>query len=192
MRKLIMFVSVSLNGFFEGPNHDISWHNVDDEVNKFAIGQLRETDTILFGRRTYQLFEGYWPKAPRDPATSKGNLEIANLINNMKKIVFSKTLPKVEEKENWKNVKLMREVNAEEIRLWKQQSGKNMSVGGNSLAVKLAESGLIDEFRVMINPVALGNGTPLFEGIKERLDLKLVATQTFQSGNVLLTYRPAS
>jgi len=116
LRKIVIFTSVSLNGFFEGPNHDISWHNVDDEFNKFAIEQLREIDTILFGRRTYQLFEDAFPKAAADPATSKDNLEKANLINNMNKIVYSKTLQSVREKEGWRNVRLVRQMNPDEIK----------------------------------------------------------------------------
>ena len=185
-----MLISISLDGFFEGQNHDITWHNVDEEFNKFAIDQLRETDTILFGRRTYQLFEDFWPKAADDPTISKDNLEIARLINNMDKIVFSKTLPRVEEKKNWKNIRLIREVNPEEINRWKRQPGKNLSVGGNNLAVGLAQSGLIDEFQIMVNPIALGRGTPLFQGTKERLNLRLLRTRMFKSGNVLLCYEP--
>ena len=190
MRRLLMLMSISLDGFFEGRNHDISWHNVDEEFNKFALDQLRETDTILFGRRTYQLFEDSWPKAADNPTTSKDNLEIAHLINNMNKIVFSKTLQRVEEKKNWKNVKLIREVNPEEINRWKQQRGKDLAVGGNNLAVSLAQNGLVDEFQIMVNPVVLGNGTPLFEGIEERLNLRLLRTRMFKSGNVLLSYEP--
>ena len=185
-----MFMSTSLDGFFEGLNHDITWHHVDEEVNKFAIDQLREADTILFGRRTYQLFEDYWPKAADDPTMSQPNLEIAHLINNMNKIVFSKTLQGVEEKKNWKNVRLVREVNPEEINRWKQQPGKSLSVGGNNLAVSLAHSGLIDEFRIMVNPIALGKGTLLFHGMDEKLNLKLLSTRIFKSGNVLLCYKP--
>ena len=192
MRKIVVFTSVSLNGYFEGPNHDISWHNLDDELNKFAIEQLRESDTILFGRRTYQLFEDAFPKTAADPATSKDNLEIAYLINNMNKIVYSRTLQSVREKENWRNVKLLRQVNPEEIIQWKQQSGKNISAGGNELVASLAENGLIDEFRLMINPIALTDGTSLLHGIRKRLHLRLLKTQTFKSGNLLLTYEPAT
>ena len=190
MRRLFMFMSASLDGFFEGLNHDITWHHVDEETNKFAIGQLRESDTILFGRRTYQLFEDFWPRAAEDPTMSEDNLEIARLINNMNKIVFSKTLPGVEEKKNWKNVRLVREVNPEEINRWKQEPGKNLNVGGNNLAVSLAQNGLIDEFRIMVNPIALGKGTLLLHGIDEKLNLKLLSTRTFKSGNVLLCYEP--
>jgi dihydrofolate reductase len=190
LRRLFIFMTISVDGFFEGRNHDISWHNVDEEFNKFAIEQLRETDTILFGRRTYELFEDAWPKAADDPRTSKDNLEIARLINNMNKIVFSKTLRKVGEEESWRNVRLIREVNPEEIKRWKQEPGKDLSVGGNNLAVSFAEAGLIDEIRIMIDPVVIGKGTPLFEGIKDKLNLRLLKIRTFKSGNVLLYYQP--
>ncbi|MGA8857127.1 MAG: dihydrofolate reductase family protein [Candidatus Bathyarchaeia archaeon] len=151
---------------------------------------MRETDAILFGRRTYELFEDTWPKAADDPRMSKDNLEIARLINNMNKIVFSKTLKKIEEKESWRNVKLIREVNPEEIKRWKQESGKDLGIGGNNLAVSFAQVGLIDEIRIMVDPVVLGKGTPLFEGIKDKLNLRLLKTRTFKSGNVLLYYQP--
>jgi len=188
--KLFTFMTISLDGFFEGRDHDISWHNVDDEVKKFAIEQLRETDTILFGRRTYELFEDFWPKAADDPKISKDNLEIASLINNMNKVVFSKTLTKVKEKENWRNVKLIHDVNPEEIKRWKQESGKDLDIGGSNLAVSFAQLGLIDEIRIMVAPIILGEGTRLFEGIKDKLNLSLLKTRTFKSGNVLLYYQP--
>jgi dihydrofolate reductase len=190
MGKIIWFMTISLDGYFEGPNHDISWHNVDDEFNKFAIEQLREADTILFGRRTYQLFEDYWPRAANDPSISEENLEIADLINNMKKIVYSRTLQKVEERENWKNMTLSREVNPGEVNALKNQPGKNLSVGGNTLGVSFVQMGLIDEFRILIDPVAIGAGNSLFNGIKNRLKMRLLETRTFKSGNVLLCYEP--
>ena len=190
MRKLIWLVTISLDGYFEGPSHDISWHIVDEEFNEFAIEQLREEDTILFGRRTYQLFEDYWPRAAKDPSMSAEDLEIASLINNMKKIVYSKTLEKVAEKENWKNVTLVREVDPDGITALKRQSGKNLSVGGNELAVSFVKMGLVDEFRIMIDPVAIGAGTALFKGIKDKLKMRLLETRTFKSGNVLLCYEP--
>jgi len=108
----------------------------------------------------------------------------------MNKIVFSKTLQNVEEKKNWKNVKLLTEVNPEEISRWKQQPGKDLNVGGNNLAVNLARSGLIDEFQIMVNPVALGKGTLLLHGMDEKLNLNLLRTRIFKSGNVLLCYEP--
>jgi len=189
MRMMFFFQSVSLDGFFEGPDHDISWHNVDDEFNRFAIEQLRETDTILFGRRTYQLFESYWPGVTRASGASDENIEIARLINNMNKVVFSRTLSGVEEKENWRNVRLVHEASPEEIRSWKQRPGKALSVGGNNLAVSLARMGLIDELRIMVMPVLLGKGNRLFSDANEKMNLRLVSTRAFKSGNVLLCYR---
>ena len=188
MGRLLVFMTVSTNGFFEGTNHDISWHNVDEEVHQFAIELLAATDTILFGRRTYQLFEDFWPKIPDDSTTPKPILEIAHLINNVNKIVYSKTLDRVQEKNNWKNVKLAREVDPGEISRLKRERDKNLTVGGSNLAVTLAELGLIDEVQIMISPVVLEEGTPLLQGIRKKLALKLLRTRVFNSGNVLLCY----
>jgi dihydrofolate reductase len=190
MRKIYLFMMLSLDGYFEGPNHDISWHNVDDEFSRFALEQLKEADLFLYGRRMYQLMENFWPKAVNDINMSKENLEIANLINNTAKIVFSKTLQKVEEKENWKNVRLFHEFNPEEITRPKQQPGKSIWVGGSDLALSFIKARLIDEFRFMINPIVIGNGTPIFKGLDSKLNLELVKTRKFNSGNVLLYYKP--
>jgi dihydrofolate reductase len=190
MRKLYMFVSLSLDGYFEGPNHDISWHNVDSETNKFAIEMLRSTDLFLWGRRIYQLMEGYWPKAAEDPSTSSDDREIARLMNNTEKIVFSKTLDRVEETKNWKVTKLVREFDSKEIRRLKAQPGKEINVGGPDLATSFMKDGLIDELRFMINPVAIGEGTPLFRGLERRVKLELLEARKFSSGNMLLCYRP--
>jgi dihydrofolate reductase len=190
MRKLYMFMSLSLDGYFEGPNHDISWHVVDDEFNKFAIEQLRKTDLFLWGRRIYQLMEGYWPRTAEDPLTSSDDREIARLMNNTEKIVFSKTLDRVEETKNWKVTKLIHEFDPKEIRRLKAQPGKEIGVGGPDLSTSLMKDGLIDELRLMINPVAIGEGTPIFQGLKGRVKLELLETRKFSSGNVLLCYRP--
>lgn len=188
MGKITTFVNLSLDGFFEGTNHDISWHNVDEEFNQFAIEMLNESEIILFGRRTYQLFEGYWPRAARDPATSKSNLQIADLINNMEKIVFSKSLQKVEEGENWKNVRLVHAIDPVEIRDLERNHRGNIDVGGNSLCAHFVDLGLLDEVRIMVNPIVIGNGSSLLNGIQNRLELKLLETRTFSSGNVFLRY----
>lgn len=192
MRKVYLFMMLSIDGYFEGPNHDLSWHNVDDEFNKFAIEQLREADIMLFGRRTYQLMESFWPKAANDPKMSKENLEVASLMNNTPKLVFSRTLDGVEEQKNWKNVRLVHDFNPAEIRRMKKQPGKGMWVGGSDLAVSFIKEGLIDEFRFMINPVTIGAGTSIFKGLDSKLNLELIKTRTFKSGNVLLYYQPAS
>jgi dihydrofolate reductase len=156
MRSIHLFVMLSLDGYFEGPNHDLSWHNVDDEFNKYAIEQLKETGLIMFGRRTYQLMESFWPKAAADPETSPDVREVAGLINNTEKIVFSRRLEDVREMENWKNVKLRRKVDPVEIIRLKEMPGKDIWVGTSDLAVSFIKEDLIDEFRFMINPVIVG------------------------------------
>jgi dihydrofolate reductase len=191
MGKITAFMNLSLNGFFEGKDHDISWHNVDEEFNQCAIQMLRETDVILFGRRTYQLFESYWPKAAGDPTTSASDLQIAELINHMDKVVFSKTLRKVEEGENWKNVRLLREVDPVELRELKRRYDKNLDVGGNDLLSSFVRLGLIEELRVMLNPVLVGEGSTYLRDTGNR-KLKLLEARTLESGNVLLRYEPVS
>jgi dihydrofolate reductase len=179
MRKIILYNLISIDGFFAGANGEIDWHNVDDEFNEYAAAFLRSLDTLIFGRVTYQLMENYWPSAPTD--------EIADKMNSLAKIVFSRTLPKVE----WTNSRLVKEINIEEISQWKQQAGKDMAIfGSGSLVSTFAAHGQIDEYRLIVNPVALGSGKPLFQGLHDRLNLSLRETKTFASGNVLLCYQP--
>jgi dihydrofolate reductase len=184
MRKIFLFMLVSLDGYYEGPNGDISWHNVDDEFNEFAVQQTSEIDTLLFGRKTYEVMASYWPTEAAisdDPA-------IAGLMNSLPKIVISTTLDAAD----WHNSRLVKENVAEEISKLKQGPGKEIAIFGSSdLAVSLAEMGLVDEYRIMVNPVILGEGKPLFKGA-DKLSLKLIKTRTFKSGNVLLYYQPAN
>ena len=191
MRQVYFFMSVSLDGYFEGPDHDLSWHNVDDEFNEFAVEQLRQTDLYLFGRRVYETMEAFWPNAPNDPSLSKDDLEIARQLNHTPKIVYSKTLDRVVETENWTNVTLLRDFDPEEVRRLKQQPGKSIGAGGSDFALSLIKHGLIDEFRLMITPVCLGRGTPLFSGLDRRRSLELIGARRFKSGSTLLTYKPA-
>jgi dihydrofolate reductase len=183
MRKTYFFILTSVDGFFEGPNHDIFWHNVDEEFNEFANEQLSSTDMLLFGRVTYEMMASYWPT----PAAKADDPVIAGLMNALPKIVVSTTLDKAE----WENTRLIKDNVAEEVGKLKQQAGKDMIVMGSSdLAVSLAEMGLVDEFRIMVNPVVLGAGKPVFSGIHGRMNLKLLKTRTFGNGNVLLYYAP--
>src|SRR3989304_2541406 len=182
MRKLFAFNMVSLDGFFEGPNRDINWHNVDDEFNQFAIEQTSTVDTILFGRVTYELMAGYWPT----PAATTDDPVIADLMNRLPKIVFSRTLQKAE----WNNTRLIKDHIAEEITILKQQPGKDLALFGSAnLLSTLIQMGLIDEHRIIVNPIVLGSGTPLYQGLKEKLNLKLLKTKTFRNANVLLYYQ---
>lgn len=186
-----MFMMLSLDGFFEGPGHDLSWHNVDDEFNMFALDMLRGADLFIYGRRMYQVMEEAWPRMAKDPTLSKENREIAYLINNTPKIVVSRTLNGVKENEYWKNVRLMHELDIEEIRRIKSQQGKDIMVGGSELATTLAREGLIDEFMFMMNPVVIGNGTRILSGLGLKLNLGLIGSKQFKSGNVLLKYAPS-
>jgi len=183
MRKLILFNLVTLDGFFEGPNKELDWHNVDKEFNKFANEQLLSASLLLFGRVTYELMSSYWPAQNAitdDPV-------IANQMNALPKIVFSRTL----EIAGWNNTRLIKDNVAEEIIKLKQQPGKNMILLGSAdLASAFRKLNLIDEYRIMINPILLGKGNPLFKSEDEKLNLKLLKTRVFTSGNVLLYYEP--
>ncbi|MGB8647505.1 MAG: dihydrofolate reductase family protein [Anaerolineae bacterium] len=183
MRKVFLFNMVSLDGFFEGPDRNINWHHVDAEFNEFAIHQLDETDALLFGRVTYQLMASYWPTLfarEDDPI-------VAGKMNSLPKFVFSRTLDKVE----WENSSLVQGDIAQAVSRLKQQPGQDLALFGSGvLAASLTRMGLIDEFRMMVNPVALGNGRRLFQDLSEPLKLNLIRTRVFASGNVLLVYQP--
>ena len=184
MRKIFLFMMVSLDGYYEGPNGDISWHNVDDEFNEFAVKQTREVGTLLFGRKTYEGMASYWPTQ----AAISNDPIIAGLMNSLPKIVISTTLDSAE----WDNTRLVKENVDEEISKLKHEPGKEIAIFGSSdLAVSLAQIGLVDEYRIMVNPIILGEGKSLFEGA-DKLVLKLIKTRTFNSGNVLLYYQPAN
>lgn len=184
MRKVIFQMMVSLDGFFEGPNGEIDWHNVDEEFNEYSADLLSSVDALLFGRVTYELMTSYWPT----PSATSDDPIIANKMNSLPKIVFSKTLEKAE----WENTRLVKENIGEEILNLKQQPGKDLAIlGSSNLAATFIQLGLIDEYRIIVNPVVLGKGNPLFQGILDKLNLKLLKTKAFRSGNVLLCYQPA-
>jgi len=184
MRKVFVFNLVTLDGYFEGPRREIDWHNVDAEFNEYAIGMLNSVDTLLFGRVTYELMACYWPT----PDAMKNDPIVAGKMNSLPKIVFSRTLDKVA----WNNSRLVKSNVEEEIQKIKKQQGKDIVIlGSGSIVSELAPLGLIDEYRLMVNPVVLGAGKPLFKGIKDRLNLKLIKAKTFKSGNVLLYYEAA-
>ena len=183
MKTLFSFNMITLDGFFEGSSKwDLSWHNVDDEINEFSIAQLNEIGTLLFGRVTYEGMASYWSS----PDALKDDPIVAGLMNRIPKIVFSKTLAKAE----WENTKLVGDNVVEEISRLKKQSDKDVALFGSaSLMSELMRMDLIDEHRVMVNPVILGSGNPLFQ-TKDKLLLKLLKTKTFNNGNVLLYYAP--
>lgn len=188
MRKIIVSNLVSLDGFFEGPNKEIDWFVVDEEFFEYARNLLSEVDTILFGRVTYEHMAGYWPTK----SAKENDPVIADKMNNLPKIVFSKTLSKIDPIViGWNNSSLIIENVAEEINKLKQQPGKDMVIfGSGNLVSSLTQQGLIDEYRIILNPVILGNGNPLFKGLHEKLNLVLLKTKTFNNGVVILYYEP--
>lgn len=184
MRKVFLFMMVTLDGYFEGENHDLSWHNVDREFNdNFIIPQTKKVKTILFGRRTYEMMARFWPS----PEAKKSDPVTSELMENAEKFVFSKTLKSAE----WKNTKLVNNHTFELVKKLKELDGEDIAIfGSNNLCVNLMEKGLIDEFRIIINPIVLEKGTRLFEGFNAGLNLKLLNSRQFKNGNILLCYSP--
>jgi len=172
---------VSVDGFFAGVDGDISWHNTDAEFGEFANKQTAQFGTMIFGRVTYDVMAGYWPTE----AVVKNDPIVAAAMNNANKIVYSKTMSQA----GWQNTLLRKEINVDEIKKLKTESQKNISVFGSGQIVRqFAKLGLVDEYRLMINPIVLGSGKPLFDGC---LKLKLLSNREFKNGNVLLCYEPA-
>ncbi len=181
MAKLVVFNMATVDGFFAGPHGEIDWHTVDAEFNDFALAQLDELGGLLFGRVTYQLMADYWPS----PTARKNDPLVAERMNSLPKVVFSRSLGKVE----WSNARLVKGDAAEEAARLKSQPGKDLAIMGSAiLATSLMRAGCIDELRIMVNPVVLGVGRPLFGEMGGAKRLKLLASRRFRSGNVLLTY----
>lgn len=180
MRKLIVFNMITADGYFEGQDADISWHKVDKEVNEFMIEQMKTTDTLLFGRKTFEVMEDYWPTKEAIAADPV----IAEMMSSYLKIVFSTTRGKSE----WKNARFFNGAVVEEAKELKGQEGKNIFIFGSAdLCRALIKGNLIDEFRLMINPVTLGKGNPFF---RSKMNLQLLKVKVFGNGNVLLCYQP--
>lgn len=184
MSKVIMFNLITLDGYFEGVNKwDIGWHRVDKEFNEFAIDQLNHAGGLIFGRVTYQGMAAYWPT----PTAVEDDHEVAGLMNSIPKYVFSQTLDKLE----WNNSKLIKGDAIEELKKLKGQPGRDLFIFGSAnLSSTFTKNGLIDEYRLMVNPIVLGNGGPLFNGTTGMLKLKLINSRPFQNGNILLYYLP--
>jgi dihydrofolate reductase len=183
MRKLIVFNQVSLDGYFTDAKGDMSWaHKSDQEWNAFVEGNATSGGVLLFGRITYQMMESYWPT----PAAAKHDPVVADRMNHLPKVVFSRTLDRA----SWTNTKLVKGDPVSETRRMKQGPGQDLVIfGSGTLISSLAEADLVDEFQLVVNPVVLGKGRTMFEGITRRLDLERTSTRAFGNGNVLLCYR---
>jgi dihydrofolate reductase len=180
MRKVIMWDMVSVDGFFEAPGHDISWFVFEDELAGYIGETQREGDTLLFGRVTYEMMASYWPEAEGD---------IATYMNGAEKYVFSRSLTSAD----WHNTTLVAGDAVAEIERLKALDGGTIFIfifGSADFAAGLVEKGLVDEYRLGINPVLLGKGVPLFKSVPKRTTLKLTHTRPLKSGVVILHYQP--
>ena len=184
MRRVVVFNHVSLDGYFVDMHGDMSWaHKNDSEWQAFVEENARGGGELLFGRITYELMVSYWPT----PEAIKNDPIVAAGMNKAEKIVFSRTLDRVD----WNNTRLVKSDMIAEIRKLKQQSGTDLTVlGSGSIVSQLAQERLIDEFQILLNPVVIGRGKTMFEGVKDRFSLKLTKTRVFGNGNILLNYEP--
>ena len=185
MRKIFAFLMTSLDGYHETSEGDLSWNNVDREFLDFALEQLDEADTLLFGRKTYEHMAALWPTQ----AAMQGDPDVAERMNRFDKIVVSRSIPSL----SWQPVALLGDDAATQLTKIKEQPGKDIALLGSSeltASFLSAGGGVVDEVRIMVNPVILGSGHPVLAGA-DRTALELVRTRQFASGNVLLTYQPA-
>jgi dihydrofolate reductase len=183
MRKLIYSMGVSLDGFIAGPDGEIDWSAPDEELHRFHNEQAREVGVELCGRRLYEVML-YWETADENPSAAEHELEFARIWQQLPKIVFSRTLEKVEG-----YARLAGDGGVEEVARLKEQPGKDLAVGGAGLASTFIKLGLVDEYRLFVSPVVLGGGTLFFPPLEERVELELVETRTFASRVVYLRYR---
>ena len=183
MRKVILMMQVSLDGFIEGPDQDLSWHRVDEELHSHFNHLLRTMGGFLDGRVTYEMMAEYWPTADQDPSNSTPEIEFAGIWRDMPKIVYSRTLATAD----W-NTEVVGDVVAEDVVKLKEQPGGDLALGGARLSAAFRELGLIDEYRIYVHPVLIGRGTPLFQNTDDLTPLRLLESRAFGNGVVLLRY----
>ncbi len=188
MRKLVYSTSLSLDGYIDSAAGDPGWVVPDEELHRHFNDIERETDTLLYGRRMYEIMAGYWPTADQGPSAPGVILEYAQIWKPIPKVVFSSTLESVE----WNSRLVRGDAVAEVARLKAQPGNGSMGVGGLQLASTLASAGLIDEYRLYYVPILLGSGKAAFSQIQNRIRLKPVETHTFSSGTVLLRCTPVT
>jgi dihydrofolate reductase len=188
MPRLTVFNSTSLDGYFSDANGDMSFahnRNPDPEWDAFVAGNASGGGTFLFGRVTYELMAGFWPT----PFAAEQMPVVAERMNNLAKVVFSRTLDQV----SWKNTRLVKGDMAAEVRRMKADPGSGMAIlGSGSVVSQLARAGLIDEYQIVVVPVVLGRGRTMFDGVGRTLPLALTRTRAFANGNVLLCYEPTA
>jgi dihydrofolate reductase len=187
MGRLVYSMSVSLDGYVDTPDHSLDWVDMDEELHSWFNDRARETDAFLYGRRLYEVMAAYWPTAESDPNATPAMLDFARIWNPKPKVVFSTTLEEVE----W-NSRLVRGDPVGELARIRSEFEGELSVGGPTLASAFIRRGLVDEYRIVVHPVVLGAGTPLFPPLERLIRLRLIETRTFASGAVYLGYAPGS
>jgi dihydrofolate reductase len=185
MGKIVSFTHVSVDGFFAGPKGEIDWFSCEDEEDRlFSAGASRGSGGLVFGRTTYEMMAGFWTT----PGAAALNPDVAEVMRNTPKIVFSRTMRPVEDRPLWMNTRVIPRIEREEILRMKRDSAGDFAIlGSGSIVQQLARLGLVDEFQLMVNPVVLGDGKYLFQGVG-RLDLDLLGERTFRNGRVFLRY----
>jgi dihydrofolate reductase len=194
-RRIVMFNWVTADGYFAGPDGTLAWVVPDEEQAQAAVEGIADFDTVLFGRRTYELFEGFWRHAVDDASTapdphhpgrrSREHRAIALWLNAMTKVVFSSPLQDV----TWRPARVLRALDPRAIATMKKQPGKDMIVfGSGSIVSQLTQYGLIDEYPFVVCPVLLGSGRPWLSGVSQHTRLELVEAKPYPSGDVLLRY----
>ena len=184
MPKLVVYNSMSLDGYFTNANGDMSWaHKRDPEWQAFVTENASSGGQLLFGRVTYDLMASFWPT----PLAAQSNPVVVDRMNNLQKYVFSTTLDTA----SWNNTRLFKGDLTAEVRKLKQEPGPNIVImGSGSVVAQLADAGLIDEYQIVLNPLVVGSGRTLFEGVKRKLPMKLARSRAFGNGNVVLFYEP--
>jgi dihydrofolate reductase len=184
MTKLVVYNAMSLDGYFTDAAGDMSWaHKRDPEWQAYVSENASGGGQLLFGRVTYELMASFWPT----PLAAQSNPVVVERMNSMRKFVFSTTLDRV----SWNNTTLLKGDLTTEVRKLKQEPGPNLVImGSGSVVAQLADAGLIDEFQIVLNPVAVGNGRTLFEGVKRKLPMTLTHSRAFGNGNIVLFYQP--
>ncbi|HEU5348232.1 MAG TPA: dihydrofolate reductase family protein [Ktedonobacterales bacterium] len=188
MRRIIASERVTLDGFIARPNGEMDWMEAffDEALADYESELQQRIDTVMFGRVTYQGFEGYWPMVAEDPASPKDQAEYARRFNALRKVVFSRTLAHA----GWNNSALIREIEPEAIMRMKQEPGRDIVIFGSASVVQtLTNLGLIDIYQLLVYPIVLGSGKPLFHHIVHTVNLKLTDTNRHPSGVVALSYQ---
>jgi len=185
MRKLLVFNSVTIEGYFTDKNGDMSWaHKQDPEWNDFVANNAKSGGELVFGRVTYDMMVSFWPT----PAAAQMFPDIAKGMNESPKVVFSRTMDKA----SWNNTRLFKGDLENKVRKLKSESGDGLVVmGSGQIVAQLAQAGLVDQYQIVLNPIVLGGGRTMFERVTNKLNLKLTDSRTFRNGNVVLTYEPA-